>query len=137
MVSSESDADYLEAVELGDGYTVEAANQKNAGGTYDTAVVVTNNNESAANGNTSELGQPTTDGAALANVGAKIRNNSEQAKRLGEIVREIDSNGALGAHQMLHQIAVALDRSAEPKRPSGRNWRKNCTEKFWRMNLMT
>ena len=27
--------------ELGDGYTVEAANQKNAGGTYDTAVVVT------------------------------------------------------------------------------------------------
>lgn len=46
-------------MELGDGYTVEAANRKNDGGTYDTAVVVTKNNESAAKGNTSELGQPT------------------------------------------------------------------------------
>ena len=90
---------------------MEAANQKNAGGTYDTAVVVTKNNESAASGNTSELGQPTADGAALANVGAKIRNNSERAKRLGDILQEIDRNGALGAHQMLHQIAVAFDTS--------------------------
>ncbi len=77
--------------ELGSGYTVETANKENAGGTYDTAVVVTKNNESAANGSTPELGQPTHKGAALANVAANIRNNSERTKRLDNILREIDS----------------------------------------------
>ena len=63
---------------------------KNAGGTYDTAVVVTKNNESTAKSSASELGQPTPEGAALANVGAKVRQNSERSKRLGNLISSIE-----------------------------------------------
>ena len=70
-----------------DGYDVTIENPKgsvrrgtDAGGTYDTAVVVVKNNESTAKGSASELGQPTENGAALANFGAKVWNNSERAK---------------------------------------------------------
>ena len=70
-----------------DGYDVTIENPKgsvrrgtDAGGTYDTAVVVVKNNESTAKGSASELGQPTENGAALANFGAKVLNNSERAK---------------------------------------------------------
>ena len=70
-----------------DGYDVTIENPKgsvrrgtDAGGTYDTAVVVVKNNESTAKGSASELGQPTENGAAVANFGAKVWNNSETAK---------------------------------------------------------
>ena len=70
-----------------DGYDVTIENPKgsvrrgtDAGGTYDTAVVVVKNNGSTAKGSASELGQPTENGAALANFGAKVLNNSERAK---------------------------------------------------------
>ena len=70
-----------------DGYDVTIENPKgsvrrgtDAGGTYDTAVVVVKNNESTAKGSASELGQPTENGAAVANFGAKVWNNSERAK---------------------------------------------------------
>lgn len=95
--------------ELGDGYSVEIANKENAGDGYDTAVVVTKNNENAARGSVSELGQPTRKGASLANFGAKVARNIERGKRLGEIVSKIDKNGSLGAHQLLHEINVAFD----------------------------
>ena len=95
--------------ELGGGYSVEIANKKNAGGSYDTAVVVTKNNESTTNGSASELGQPIREDAALANVGAKIANNSERTKRLDKLSLEIDKNGALGSHQLLHEINVVLN----------------------------
>ena len=75
--------------ELGDGYTVLKASRDNAGGTYDTAVVVVKNNESTAKGSASELGQPTESGAALAKFGAMVGNNSERAKRLGILSAEI------------------------------------------------
>ena len=95
--------------ELGGGYSVEVANKKNAGGSYDTAVVVTKNNESTTNGSASELGQPIREDAAVANFGAKIANNSERTKRLDKLSLEIDKNGSLGSHQLLHEINVALN----------------------------
>lgn len=97
--------------ELGDGYTVLKASRDNAGGTYDTAVVVVKNNESTAKGSASELGQPTESGAALANFGAMVGNNSERAKRLGILSAEIGKKGSLGSHQLLHEMNVALDLS--------------------------
>ena len=54
-------------------------------GTYDTAIVVTKNNESTTKGSASELGQPTKKGATMANVGAKINRNIERTKRLSDL----------------------------------------------------
>lgn len=101
--------------ELGDGYTVLKASRDNAGGTYDTAVVVIKNNESTTKGSASELGQPTENGAALANFGAMIGNNSERAKRLSDLYLEISRAGAFGSHQLLHGLNVALDLDVTPK----------------------
>lgn len=101
--------------ELGDGYTVLKASRDNAGGTYDTAVVVIKNNESTTKGSASELGQPTENGAALANFGAMIGNNSERAKRLSDLSLEISRAGAFGSHQLLHGLNVALDLDVTPK----------------------
>ena len=93
--------------ELGDGYVVEIANKQNAGGTYDTAVVITKNNESATKGSASGLGQPTSKGAPMANVCANVANNSERSKRLGVLSSTIDEKGSLGAHELLHKIIVS------------------------------
>lgn len=73
--------------ELGEGYTVEIANEKNSGTKGLAAVVVTKNNESPAISKTSGLGQPISSkvNAPVANVGAKVDKNTERAKRLGEI----------------------------------------------------
>ena len=101
--------------ELGEGYTVLKANKENAGGTYDTAVVVIKNNESTTKGSASELGQPTDKGAAVANFGAMIGNNSERSKRLSDLSLEISKTGALGSHQLLHGLNVALDLSVTTK----------------------
>ncbi|MDY2622932.1 MAG: LPD1 domain-containing protein [Alloprevotella sp.] len=101
--------------ELGDGYTVLKASRDNAGGTYDTAVVVIKNNGSTTKGSASELGQPTENGAALANFGAMIGNNSERAKRLSDLSLEISRAGAFGSHQLLHGLNVALDLDVTPK----------------------
>ena len=58
--------------ELGKGYSVEIANDKNAGGSYDTAVVVTKNNESGTIGVASEAGRPRRSAQAVPNSGAKL-----------------------------------------------------------------
>ena len=100
--------------ELGEGYTVEIANNNNAGGSYDTAVVVTKNDESTAKSSASEPGQPTQKDAPLANVDANVGNNAERSKRLGELFEIINNNGSLGAHQLLHKIAVSFN-TALPK----------------------
>ena len=101
--------------ELGEGYTVLKANKENAGGTYDTAVVVIKNNESTTKGSASELGQPTDKGAAVANFDVMIGNNSERSKRLSDLSLEISKTGALGSHQLLHGLNVALDLSVTTK----------------------
>lgn len=97
--------------ELGDDYTVQLATQGNAGGTYDTAVVITKNNESTAKSNASELGQPTHESAPMANVGAKVDKNTERSKRLSDLLLKINNNGSLGAHELLHELNVSLDTS--------------------------
>ena len=66
--------------ELGEGYSVEIANNKNAGGSYDTAVVVTKNNESGTVGVASEAGHPSWSAQALPNSSSKLNNNSTVAK---------------------------------------------------------
>ena len=88
---------------------MELANNANAGGSYDTAVVVTKNNESTAKSSASELGQPTQKGAPMADVDSKVRNNGERYKRLSELFRNINNNGRMGAHQLLHEITVAFN----------------------------
>ena len=49
-----------------------------------------NNESTTGKSDASELGLPTPEGAALANVGAKIVNKSECVKRLGELFDYID-----------------------------------------------
>ena len=93
-------------MQLGEGYSVEIANNTNAGGSYDTAVVITKNNESTAKSSASEPGQPTQKGAPLANVGANVGNNAKRNKRLGELFENINNNGSMG--QLLHEIAVSF-----------------------------
>ena len=94
--------------ELGDGYDVQIANNKNAGATYETAVVITNNG-SAANSNASGLGQPIQTDAPVANVDAKIAEKNERSKRLDDLCSIIDEKGKLGPHQLLHEINMALN----------------------------
>lgn len=87
--------------ELGDGYDVAIANNDNAGGSYDTAVVITKNNESTTvKGNASESGQPASKNrnASLTNLNAKLDKNTERAKRLDAIISSINEIGAMGAH---------------------------------------
>jgi len=49
-----------------------------------------NNESTTGKSDASELGLPTPEGAALANVGAKIVNKSECVKRLGVFFGKID-----------------------------------------------
>ena len=102
--------------ELGEDYSVEFATKENAGGTYDTAVVVTKNNESTTHEDSaSELGQPTENGAAVANFDAKVTEKSERSKRLTELSSRIKAGGSLGSHQLLHELNVALDLDITPE----------------------
>ncbi len=86
--------------ELGDGYSVEVANSKNAGGSYDTTVVVTKNNESntigVASGAThpsrivQEVRQPYEDTQDFAQFDSKVRKKSEYAEGLSQLSSEIE-----------------------------------------------
>ena len=103
--------------ELGDGYSVEVANSKNAGGSYDTAVVVTKNNESntigVASGAThpsrivQEVRQPYEDTQDFAQFDSKVRKKSEYAEGLSQLSSEIGQK-KLGAHEFLYGIAKAF-----------------------------
>lgn len=67
------------------------------------------NNESSTSERTaSELGQPTDDSAAVANFKAKVDINSDKEKRLKDLLPKISENGSLGAHELLHELAVAM-----------------------------
>ena len=103
--------------ELGDGYSVEVANSKNAGGSYDTAVVVTKNDESntigVASGAThpsrivQEVRQPYEDTQDFAQFDSKVRKKSEYAEGLSQLSSEIGQK-KLGAHEFLYGIAKAF-----------------------------
>lgn len=99
--------------ELGDGYTVEIANKANSGTNGLAAVVVTKNNESPANGKTSESGQPISNhkgmaNASLTNVSAKVGKNAERANRLDAIISSVEEFGEMGPHEFLHEVVNAM-----------------------------
>ena len=97
--------------ELGDGYSVEIANNKNAGGSYDTAVVVTKNNESDTIGVASEDSHPSRSAQALPNSGAKLGNNQKFANNLSELSEQLSERG-MGAHEFLYNVAKAFGLNA-------------------------
>ena len=93
--------------ELGKGYSVEIANDKNAGGSYDTAVVVTKNNESGTIGVASEAGRPRRSAQALPSSNAKLDNNQKFANNL-LVLSENLSERDMGAHEFLFNVAKAF-----------------------------
>lgn len=103
--------------ELGAGYKVEIANKGNAGGSYDTAVVVTKNNESGTVGVASETGRPSRSAQAVSNSDAKVGKKSEYRDGLEEISDRLDEK-AMGAHEFLYNIAKAFGLKGEGLRAS-------------------
>lgn len=93
--------------ELGADYSVEIANEENAGGKYDTAVVVTKNNESGTIGVASGDSHPSRNAQALPNSDAKLGINSEAAKYLDEISANLGQKG-MGSHEFLYEMAKAF-----------------------------
>ena len=94
--------------ELGEGYSVEIANNKNAGGSYDTAVVVTKNNESGTIGVASEAGRPRRSAQAVPNSGAKLSMVQELTNNIEKLSDDISEKGEMGAHEFLFNVAKAF-----------------------------
>ena len=94
--------------ELGKGYSVEIANNKNAGGSYDTAVVVTKNNESGTIGVASEAGRPRRSAQAVPNSGAKLSMVQELTNKIEKLSEDISEKGEMGAHEFLFNVAKAF-----------------------------
>ena len=94
--------------ELGKGYSVEIANDKNAGGSYDTAVVVTKNNESGTIGVASEAGRPRRSAQAVPNSGAKLSMVQELTNKIEKLSEDISEKGEMGAHEFLFNVAKAF-----------------------------
>ena len=94
--------------ELGKGYSVEIANNKNAGGSYDTAVVVTKNNESGTIGVASEAGRPRRSAQAVPNSGAKLSMVQEITNKIEKLSEDISEKGEMGAHEFLFNVAKAF-----------------------------
>ena len=86
---------------------VEIANNKNAGGSYDTAVVVTKNNESGTIGVASEAGHPSRSAQALPSSNAKLDIKQYYTKNLSEFFKKITEHG-MGAHEFLYNVAKAF-----------------------------
>ena len=93
--------------ELGEGYSVEIANNKNAGGSYDTAVVVTKNNESGTVGVASGDSHPSWSAQALPNSVAKLNKSPKLTKDLDVLLNKISLKG-MGAHEFLFNVAKAF-----------------------------
>ena len=94
--------------ELGKGYSVEIANDKNAGGSYDTAVVVTKNNESGTIGVASEAGRPRRSAQAVPNSGANLSMVQEITNKIEKLSEDISEKGEMGAHEFLFNVAKAF-----------------------------
>ena len=94
--------------ELGKGYSVEIANDKNAGGSYDSAVVVTKNNESGTIGVASEAGRPRRSAQAVPNSGAKLSMVQEITNKIEKLSEDISEKGEMGAHEFLFNVAKAF-----------------------------
>lgn len=104
--------------ELGDGYSVEVANEKNSGTKGFAAVVVTKNNESLTNGKTSELGLPISnhkgmENASMANVATKVGKNIEIPKLLDTILPKIYQKDKLSGHEFLYELSKAFSQEQD------------------------
>ena len=104
--------------ELGDGYSVEVANEKNSGTKGLAAVVVTKNNESLTNGKTSGLGRPISnhkgmENASMANVATKVGKNIEISKLLDTILPKIHQKGKLSGHEFLYELSKAFSQEQD------------------------
>ena len=93
--------------ELGDGYSVEIANNKNAGGTYDTAVVVSKNNISNTIGVAYGDSHPDWNAQALPNSDANVRNNNDINNNLAKLSNDLDEKD-MGSHEFLFNIAKSF-----------------------------
>lgn len=80
------------------------------GGSYNTAVVVTKNNESGTlrMRTASGLGRPASKGASMANVTTDISNVSESVSRLQHVLELINKKGALSPEVLLHCLEASL-----------------------------
>ena len=94
--------------ELGEGYSVEIATKKNAGDSYDTAVVVTKNNESDTIGVASETGHPRGSAQAVSNAMANLRDNSDITKGLDKILATLSAQNEMTGREYLFELARAF-----------------------------
>ena len=94
--------------ELGEGYSVEIATKKNAGDGYDTAVVVTKNNESNTLGVASETGHPRRSAQPVSNSEAKIGDNSNIIIELDKVSKVLSEKEKMGAHEFLYSLSRAF-----------------------------
>jgi 2-polyprenyl-3-methyl-5-hydroxy-6-metoxy-1,4-benzoquinol methylase len=104
--------------ELGDGYSVEIATNKNAGSSYDTAVVVTKNNESGTIGVASEAGHPRRSAQTVPNSSAKLDNSLATTKELDKLSNAISKKGKMGAHEFLYSLSRAFGYTEESLKKS-------------------
>ena len=94
--------------ELGEGYSVEIATKKNAGDSYDTAVVVTKNNGSDTIGVASEASHPRGSAQAQTYSSANVNNKSNIVNDLNGISEQLRTHEKLGNHEFLYQLAKAF-----------------------------
>lgn len=93
---------------LGEGYSVEIATKKNAGDSYDTAVVVTKNNESDTIGVASETGHPRGSAQAVSNAMANLRDNSDITKGLDKILATLSAQNEMTGREYLLNLQGRL-----------------------------
>ena len=103
---------------MGDGYSVEIATNKNAGSSYDTAVVVTKNNESGTIGVASEAGHPRRSAQTVPNSSAKLDNSLATTKELDKLSNAISKKGKMGAHEFLYSLSRAFGYTEESLKKS-------------------
>jgi hypothetical protein len=96
------------AKELGADYAVDIATKKNAGSNYDTAVVITKNNESNTIGVASEAGHPHRSVQPMPNSTAKVDKRNDIVKGLNKILSTLINNQSMGQHEFLFNVARAF-----------------------------
>ena len=97
--------------ELGNGYSVEVANKKNAGGSYDTAVVVTKNNEEGTIGSSLRASHPNGNVQAVANSNAKLKKYADINNKLLQIRDNLNNYGEFGASEFLHNLSLSFGKN--------------------------
>ena len=77
------------------------------------SVKAINNESPTIQSQTSELGQPTTQDAPLANLNANVQNATEISNELNKVLSLINSKGALSGHELLFELSKAFSLDKE------------------------